>query len=211
MSRQRRPPRRAASRITRNALCDPEKTQIAADLETGHSELTPEVSVATELARRLITYESDGLDAPDTEAKAPRLACERLCRNLSRWVGTTGSNALLARALTHTQPVHPLLTGVRIDAGADECVVGAAELVTAHGATPVAAALESLIASVLELLGRLVGDDVTNQILALNEPDTTHADESAVSVESSESSESGSSALQLPKSRMRRPGRDRSR
>ena len=43
---------------------------------------------------------------------------------------------------------------------------GVGEMVETHGASAVAAGLESLLATVLALLGRLIGEDITAQILA---------------------------------------------
>jgi hypothetical protein len=80
-------------------------------------------------------------------------------------MGDDGCAALFGRAFARTAPQHPALTKIR---GRTDCetslenVVGAVE---AHGAAPTQAAVEALLAAIIEILARLIGEDMAIGII----------------------------------------------
>lgn len=100
--------------------------------------------------------------APDDDAGAAAAhdACERAFRELSRWVGTGGSVALLRRALVESRAKHPVLAEISIDDQANVVLQGVAERIKEHGGAELARGLESLLESLIGLLGRLIGYDL---------------------------------------------------
>jgi len=153
---------------------------IAEDSEIGRTKAVPPGTPdARVLARRLIEREAVAHPAPGIGASAAhraQLACERVCRELSRWMGKTGCFTLFNRAVAKIRVVHTSLGEISIRTSEDPYLNGVGQAVEAHGEGPVAAALESVLTEVLELLGRLVGDDLTARILEQNEMNAAHDD-----------------------------------
>ena len=126
---------------------------------------------ARDLARRLLGREADAAGAPDALAASATRACERLLENLSRWVGIDGADALFSRALIHAQARHPALGAVRFDPRAEVCLEGIAESARTHGTAAAAQGVAGILTAVIELLGRLVGDDLAMQLVEQSAPD----------------------------------------
>ena len=126
--------------------------------------MSPETPTVRQLTRRLISGEEDLQDSPDPAAAAVR-ACVRVYRDLSRWVGMKGSLALYNRALIQARSEHPLLTGITIRSEPAPGLDGVPEMIRTGGAAAAAAALESLLLTLLGLLGRLVGDDMVVRLV----------------------------------------------
>jgi hypothetical protein len=99
----------------------------------------------------------------DTAARAA--ACDRLHRDLSRWVGPDGCHALFTRALAESLTEYPLLAQVQLRPQSEPYVDGAADAARSHGDAVTAEALESIILHVIELLRRLVGDDMAIKLI----------------------------------------------
>ena len=124
-----------------------------------------ETATLQELARRLIAPQTSTEAAADPPSVAATRICEQLYRDLSRWIGTDGCHALFARALTRTQSGHAALRDVRLGGATDSCLEGVAESVQVHGASAVAAGLEAMLVALLELLGRLIGEDMATRLI----------------------------------------------
>ena len=88
--------------------------------------------------------------------------CEELSAGLSRWIGAEGYRALRGRALDEVRPAHPALDRLSFD-GTDVAEIAVA--VETHGAAPVALALEAFIASLIGLLGRIIGDEMAANLI----------------------------------------------
>jgi hypothetical protein len=117
------------------------------------------------MARRLLARETSAAVEPAMVAAALQRACARVSANLRDAVGDDGRHALLARALARTEPDHPALKDIRkLNDGAIQLdnVVASVE---AHGVAPVTAAIEALLAALLDVLGRLIGEDMTMRLL----------------------------------------------
>ena len=105
---------------------------------------------------------------PDSAALAVQAACERTYRELTRTAWPKWVRALLTRALAQAQAEHPLLKEIRVGRGGLDGVTAA---VQAHGAPAVAAALEAVLETLLDLLGRLIGDDMVARLVEQSAPD----------------------------------------
>jgi hypothetical protein len=95
-------------------------------------------------------------------AKARELA--RVSENLRRSVGEDGYGALFARAVAPTESEQSVLTDIRRSdaAGVHLDVVTAAQR---HGTATVRAAVESLLAALLDILSDLIGADMARSLL----------------------------------------------
>lgn len=138
----------------------------------------PETPTVRQLTRRLIAREAAESDSPDVAVAAAQATGERLYRELARWLGATGCHALFTRALAHARAEHPALAEVSVEHGSAPTLEGVAESVRAHGAAAVAAGLESLLVALLELLGRLIGDDMAARLVEPSAPNPSRHDES---------------------------------
>ena len=124
------------------------------------------------IARGLLTRETTGPreSAPETVAAALQRTCLRVSENLRDAMGEGGCSALLARALARAEADHPLLNDVR---GLEEGRIqlgGLAARVDAHGVAAVTAAIEGLLAALVEILGRLIGEDMAVRLMDHDPP-----------------------------------------
>jgi hypothetical protein len=117
---------------------------------------------ATEAARRLwARYAGDEATAEGLAAASERLFSELEAR-LARWVGAEGSHVLWGRALRLAQAGHPALGSLSDSEWGGRAVVSA---VQAHGARQVAAGIMSVIATLIDLLGRIIGQEMAVRLV----------------------------------------------
>lgn len=137
--------------------------------------MTPIPSRAHDLASRLLRCE--GLsDSSDSEAVAA--AADRVLRSLEsglgRWFGSEGFHALLLRALDRARPDYPALARVspRFDEGAAAAhsLDGLFDELRYRSPEESRSAFAAVVASMIALLGRLVGDDVATRLVAQSWP-----------------------------------------
>jgi hypothetical protein len=88
--------------------------------------------------------------------------CTQLRAGLGRWVGTTGYRALLDRAIRLARAENPALGSLSCHGG-EEPVITAA--VRAHGAGQVAAGMVVVVAALIELLGRIIGEEMAVRLV----------------------------------------------
>src|SRR4051812_15005822 len=69
---------------------------------------------ARETAMQLLKYETGGGEPPDGSLPAAIRVCEKLRRTLSTLAGSTGFNAILARALSMAKLQDPRLAATRV-------------------------------------------------------------------------------------------------
>ncbi len=98
-------------------------------------------------------------------ARAAGGACNHLYRELSRWVGSDGCHALFTRALAQAATDFPALGKIQLRARAEPYLDGVAEMIMAHGDAAATEALESMLVRLVELLGRLIGDDMARKLI----------------------------------------------
>lgn len=145
----------------------------AADL--GRDTQSRDRELATQVAHRLIASRPAGRAESDTPARAAAAACDRLYRELSRWLGPDGCHALFTRALAQARTEYSALAQIQLRARSEPYIDGVAETIMAHGDAPTAEALESMLVRLVELLGRLIGEDMAMKLiersLATSNPD----------------------------------------
>ncbi|MEJ7810614.1 MAG: hypothetical protein WKG32_09430 [Gemmatimonadaceae bacterium] len=113
-----------------------------------------------ETTQRLIAREQASGRAPrDATASAERVV-RRLSDELARWFGPYGARALLTRALDHARAEHPALAGVRVGQRPVPALDGLAD--SAHGG---AAAAVEVLAALVALLERLIGDELATNLV----------------------------------------------
>lgn len=121
-------------------------------------------SPAQQVARRLIDSSRAGPVGDDTDAQATLNACDRLFGELSRWVGPDGCRALFTRALAEARTEFPTAQEIQLRARSELDSDGAVFIMT-HTDAATAAALESMLIHVVELLGRLIGTDMAMKLI----------------------------------------------
>ena len=131
---------------------------------------------AREIARRLISSRRSERKGGDTVARTTAAACDTLYRELSRWVGSDGCHALFTRALAETRTDCPALAQIQLRARSEPYIDGVAETIMAHGDPATAEALESMLARLIELLGRLIGDDMAMKLIERSLAASEHRD-----------------------------------
>lgn len=125
-------------------------------------------SPTRQLARRLIESRRSERSDGDTPARAAAAASDRLYRELSRWVGVDGCYALFSRALAQARTEYPALAQIEIRARSEPHIDGVAETIMARGDPATVEALESMLEGLVELLGRLIGDDMARKLIERN-------------------------------------------
>jgi hypothetical protein len=118
---------------------------------------------ARQIVRRLI--DSRGSEGAEGDTSARAAAGDHLYRELSRWVGSDGCHALFTRALAEARAEYPPLGQIKLRVGSEPYIGGVAETVVAYGDTATAKALESMLVRLVELLGRLIGDDMATKLI----------------------------------------------
>ena len=125
--------------------------------------MAPNSPAARELAERLLASGGDGRPGEHEDA-APLPTAARVDRHLaaelSRWFGPYGYHALLTRAIAQARSDHPALAIVRVGPPEAPYLDGLAEAAHAHGDAATLAGVTTLLAALLELLGRLIGADL---------------------------------------------------
>jgi hypothetical protein len=124
--------------------------------------MTATSTPATDTARRLWARAVGDSAAPEEVAAAAEGMCTQLRTGLGRWIGADGYRALLDRALAVARAEHPPLGDLPC-LGGD--VPATTAVVRAHGAGAVAASLVALVAALIELLGRIIGDEMALRLV----------------------------------------------
>jgi hypothetical protein len=134
-------------------------------VDQGKDSVSRDQRAAQEIARRLINSHRSERAEGHTAARAAAAACDQLYRELSRWVGPDGCHALFTRALAQARIEYPALGQIQLHARSEPYIDGVAETIMAHGDPATAEALESMLVSLVELLGRLIGDDMAMKLI----------------------------------------------
>jgi hypothetical protein len=124
--------------------------------------MTAQSTPATDAARRLWARAAGDATAPEEVAAAAERMCTELRTGLGRWIGVDGYRALLDRALGLARAEHPALADLPC-LGGD--LPAAVAVVRAQGAGAVAAGLVALVAALIELLGRIIGDEMALRLV----------------------------------------------
>jgi hypothetical protein len=130
----------------------------------------PQSRTAQELARRLLARDAPAEDVPDAVAAGAEQVCGLVSSNLSRWFGIDGTNALFARALVQAQADHPALANVRYSHQSAACLERLAESARIHGANAAADGVAAILTALIELLSRLIGQDIAMRLVEQSVP-----------------------------------------
>lgn len=122
-------------------------------------------SPARQIARRLIESHRSERAEGHTSARAAAAAVDQLYRELSRWVGADGCHALFTRALAQAKVEYPALDQIQLHARSDPYIDGVAETIMAHGDPATAEGIEAMLVHLIQLLGRLIGDDMATKLI----------------------------------------------
>ena len=133
--------------------------------DQGKDTLSGDQPAVRQIAHRLINSRRSERAGGDTAARAAAAACDHLYRELSRWVGSDGCNALFTRALAQARTEYPALGKIQLRSRSEPYIDGVAETIMAHGDAATTEALESMLAHLVELLGRLIGDDMAMKLI----------------------------------------------
>jgi hypothetical protein len=102
----------------------------------------------------------------------------RVCKSLRDAMGEVGLSALLERAVARTKADHPASAYLQAQDGARQRS-GIMDAVDAHGLDAVESAVTAVIAALVEILARLIGEDmairITDPGTARSRPDDTPA------------------------------------
>ena len=118
---------------------------------------------ATEVAWRHWARAAGDTNTLKEVAAAAARTCTQLQAGLARWVGTEGYCALIDRALLLARAEHPALGSLSCHGG-DEPVITAA--VRAHTAAEVTAGVMVLVATLIDLLSRIVGEEMAVELVS---------------------------------------------
>lgn len=117
---------------------------------------------ATDAARGLWSRGGGGVTSAEEVGAATQRVCDELRVGLSRWVGAEGYRALLDRALRLSTAHHPVLGSFSCHDGDALAATAAAR---AHGAAELATGVVALVATLTELLGRIIGEEMAVQLV----------------------------------------------
>jgi hypothetical protein len=123
--------------------------------------MTRRSPAATGVAQDVWALAAGDSTSPEEVAAAAERTCTDLYTGLSRWIGTMGYRILFDRALALARAEHPALSGL-------ECLGGQAvttDIQPAPSAAEVAAGMVALVANLVELLGRIVGEEMAVRLV----------------------------------------------
>jgi hypothetical protein len=130
-----------------------------------HSPYSPPSPEWVAEARRLFAR-SSAANVSDAEllSSAERIG-ECVPDALARWFGPYGSLALMTRALAIAAAAHRSLGAVTVESSQSPRLVGMAASARTYGAHEIAEGVIALLAALIELLCRLIGDDLALKLL----------------------------------------------
>ena len=124
--------------------------------------MTQVSAVATEASRQFWAHDGLEAGAPEEMAAAAEQGCARLRAVLTRWIGSEGYRALVDRALEQARAEHPAIAGLQCQAGDLE---GIAASVGVHSAAEVREGILELVARLIDLLSRLIGEEMATRLV----------------------------------------------
>jgi hypothetical protein len=124
--------------------------------------MTPRSAPPTEVAQRLWERAVGDSKMPEDVAATADRMCAQLYAGLGRWVGSMGYRTLLDRALVLARAEHPALAGLAC-LGGDQ--PGTTATQPAHSAAEVAGGMVALVAALVELLGRIIGEEMAVRLV----------------------------------------------
>src|SRR5512140_1377091 len=117
------------------------------------------------LIRQLLAREIASAKQPDAVGATIQGLCSRVSENLRRSLGDDGRDALMERAFLRTEAQHPVLREIGRIGKSGVSLDGVVAGVDAHGVPAVTAAVESLLATLADILGGLIGADMAMNLI----------------------------------------------
>lgn len=102
-----------------------------------------------------------------------------LASTLSRWFGVHGYHALITRALADVRLTHPAIATIRVRSPAEPALVGLADAGAVHGIDATLEAVTTVLATIVDLLVRLIGEDLAMNLVEQVMPDVTRNERKA--------------------------------
>ncbi|MDB4908563.1 MAG: hypothetical protein JWO05_3347 [Gemmatimonadetes bacterium] len=127
--------------------------------------MSTNVPEARQLVRALVARSEGAPNDVHAGAHAAQSACERTIRELTRSIGAVGARVLLLRALVDAGAEYHVLASITPGPHNPASLEGVPASLDAHGDSVVAEALEALLERLLALMGRLIGDDLVQQLV----------------------------------------------
>jgi hypothetical protein len=125
---------------------------------------SPALAAARHLISRMKLYPASD-SASDPLVSALHRACAAAVLNMKHSIGDDGCNALLSRAFAGTEAAHPLAAKLRDSTAFITSRERLSAAVVAHGGTAVEAAVEHLLAGLIAILARLIGDEMAIRVI----------------------------------------------
>jgi hypothetical protein len=125
---------------------------------------------AREMARQVLAPGSVEAADPAGVAEGLQRVCAQVTGNLRRTVGDDGYQSLLARALALSEAEHPVLSDMFGRGQTNPRLDDLTAAVTENGPASVTAALEVLLAVLIDILSGLVGADMVRSLLDPERP-----------------------------------------
>jgi hypothetical protein len=128
---------------------------------------------SSQLARRLFLRELGTATGENALLGAAERLCARVPDGLARWFGPYGALALVTRALSSVQTEYPALAEVAVSTSAlnkSSMLVGLRESARVHGAAATAEGIIAVVEALADLIGRLIGDDLSVSLLERSVP-----------------------------------------
>lgn len=134
---------------------------------------SPKPSAARNLADRLMKASRSAhasrshVSRDDTESAvgAAEFATRHLAIALARWFGMYGYHALLSRALADAKKSHAALANVVVRAPLEPFLDGLGECAQSHGPAAMSEGVTSVLTTAIEVLGRLIGEDMAEKLV----------------------------------------------
>jgi hypothetical protein len=112
------------------------------------------------------------LESPDPSVSALQRTCTTVVQNIRQALGDHGCEALMSRAMATIETRHPLAMELR--QGQTFTRERLATAVQMHGAAAAEAAVESLIGTLIEILARLIGEEMAIRMVDPDGPPSVH-------------------------------------
>jgi hypothetical protein len=126
---------------------------------------------AREIARQLVAQHLTGTNNPSDAGQALQRLCTSVSDSLRSSVGDDGREALLSRVLAGAEAAHPVLCDVRgLGSVPGASLDGVRESVEAYGIDSVTTGIEFMLASLIDLLGAFIGQDMVLNLLNIDRP-----------------------------------------
>jgi hypothetical protein len=131
-------------------------------------------TASAEITRRILAREAAASTDrnPDSAAVAMQRAWGRVTDALRHSMGEAGADALVSRALARTQATHPVLKALLRPGSAAIHLDSIAANTGSADAKEVSAAIEALIGALVDILARLIGEDMAIRVIYGYDPET---------------------------------------